>query len=174
MFSTTPVVEIPGRTFCFPTPASDGNLTLRNIKICVGTDPQHQPAFFEHPWYENEGFMATPCVPGWHLVAMEPLPASIQQPLDYLRSLGNRDMVLPQAVEVVLMLFLHFVGTGEQLLLKKHTWCSETASMNRHVTVGAFGRNGVFLSGHPENFSSQGLGVCPRITPTFSARPEFG
>ncbi len=34
------------------------------------------------------------------------------------------------------------------------------ASLGRHVTVGAFGRNGVFLSGHPSNFASQGLGVC--------------
>ena len=35
--------------------------------------------------------------------------------------------------------------------------------LGRHVTVGAFGRNGVFLSGHPSNFASQGLGVCPKV-----------
>ena len=74
---------------------------------------------------------------------------SIQQPVDYLRSSGAAGLALPSAVEVVLMLFLHYVGTREQLLLKKHSWCSDTASMDRHVTVGAFGRNGVFVSGHP-------------------------
>jgi len=70
---------------------------------------------------------------------------------------------MPLAVEVILMLFLHFLRTGEQLLLKKHSWCSDVASLNRHVTVGAFGRNGVFVSGHPANFSSQGLGVCAKV-----------
>jgi hypothetical protein len=35
--------------------------------------------------------------------------------------------------------------------------------MNRHVTVGAFGRNGLFVSGHPADFASRGLGICPKI-----------
>jgi hypothetical protein len=91
------------------------------------------------------------------------MPDSIQRPADYLRSLGKPNVELPLAVEVVLMLFLHYVGTREQLLLKKHTWCADTASLDRHVTVGAFGRNGVFVSGHPSNFASQGLGICGRI-----------
>jgi hypothetical protein len=33
----------------------------------------------------------------------------------------------------------------------------------RHVTIGAFGKNGVFVSGHPSNVASQGLGICGRI-----------
>jgi len=41
------------------------------------------------------------------------------------------------AAEVALMLFLHYAGTRQQLLQKKHTWCSDRASMNRCVTVGA-------------------------------------
>jgi hypothetical protein len=61
------------------------------------------------------------------------------------------------------MLFLHYAGTGEQLLQKKHTWCSDHASLNRSVTVGAFGRNGLFISGHPPDFASRGLGICARI-----------
>jgi hypothetical protein len=72
---------------------------------------------------------------------------------------------LPRAIEVVLMLFLHYAGTGEQLLLKKHTWTSDEASLNRYVTVGAFGRNGVFISGHPADFSSRGLGICAKEFP---------
>ena len=162
-FATTPVVSRAERVLGFPTPADNSSLTLSNIKSKVGVDPKHPPSFFEHPWYEAEGFMATPCPPGWHFLTMEPLPGSIQQPVDYLRSLEARDVELPLAVEVVLMLFLHYVDSREQLLLKKHTWCSDTASLNRHVTVGAFGRNGVFVSGHPSNFASQGLGICGRI-----------
>jgi len=162
-YATTPIVNRPERIFAFPTPAQSEPLTLRNIKACVGTDPRHQPSFFDHPWYEPEEFMGKMCPSGWHLLSMEPLIDSIQQPLDYLRSSGDKEVEIPWAVEVVLMLFLHYAGTGEQLLLRKHSWCSDVASMNRAVTVGAFGRNGVFLSGHPPNFSSQGLGVCAKI-----------
>jgi hypothetical protein len=163
IFATTPVVSSGERVFGFPTPAENSALTLSNIKSKVGVDPKHQPSFFEHPWYENEAFMATPCPPGWHFLTMEPIPGSIQQPVDYLRSSGQPNVELPLAVEVVLMLFLHYTESREQLLLKKHTWCSDTASLGRHVTVGAFGRNGVFVSGHPSNFSSQGLGICGRL-----------
>ena len=161
--ATTPIVSRPERVFGFPTPTENLALTLRNIKGKVGVDPKHQPSFFEHPWYENESFMATPCPPGWHFLTMEPISGSILQPSDYLRSLAGSDIELPLAIEVVLMLFLHYVESREQLLLKKHTWCSDTASLDRHVTIGAFGRNGVFVSGHPSNFASQGLGICGRI-----------
>jgi hypothetical protein len=161
---TTPVVSRPEQLIAFPTPEENSGLTLRKLKTAVGVDPKRQPSFFEHPWYETEAFMDTPCPPGWHFLISEPLPGSIQQPLGYLHSLGaGEGLELPLAIEVVLMLFLHYVGTREQLLLKKHTWCSDVASLERHVTVGAFGRNGVFVSGHPENFASQGLGICPRV-----------
>ena len=159
--ATTPVVNRTERIFSFPTPAANEALTIGNIKSCVGSDPRHQPCIFDHPWYENEDFVRTKCPSGWHILMMDVIPDSIQQPVHYLRS--SSGLELPHAVEVVLLLFLHFVGSGEQLLLKKHTWCRDTASQNRHVTVGAFGRNGVFLSGHPENFASQGLGVCGKV-----------
>lgn len=155
-FATTPIVNGTARVFGFPTPADNSNLTLEKIRACVGTDPRHQPSFFDHPWYQSETFMQTPCLPGGHYLSMDVLEGSVAQPLDYVRS----EWVLPAAVEVVLMLFLHYSGSAEQLLLKKHTWCSDQASLGRQVTVGAFGRNGVFLSGHPGNFVSRGLGVC--------------
>jgi hypothetical protein len=162
-FATTPVVNRSERIFAFPTPRESASLSLSNIKSCVGSDPRHQPSVFEHPWYEKEDFFQSVCAPGWHLLAMDVIQGSTLQPVDYLRSSGIQGLVLPQAVEVVLMLFLHYVGSREQLLLKKHSWCRDTASMDRHVTVGAFGRNGVFLSGHPANFVSQGLGICAKV-----------
>ena len=162
--ATTPIVRTQGRAFGFPTPVDNASLTLEYIKSCVGIDPKRQPAFFDHPWYQGEGFMRTRCAPGWHFLQMDVLPDSIGQPVNYLDSLKVPDAALPSAVEVILMLFLHYAGSGEQLLSRKHTWCSDTASLNRHVTVGAFGRNGVFLSGHPSNFSSQGLGVCAKVS----------
>ena len=162
-YATTPVVNLTERLFAYPIPADNSLLTINNIKSYVGTDPKRQPSFFDHPWYRSEDFMSIRCAPGWHILTMEPVSGSLQQPVDYLRSSGNPALELPEAVEVVLMLFLHFVRSGEQLLFKKHTWCRDTASLNRHVTVGAFGRNGLFLSGHPSNFSSQGLGVCAKI-----------
>jgi hypothetical protein len=162
-FATTPVVEGPPRIFAFPTPRQNSSLTISNIKSCVGSDPAHQPCLFEHPWYEKEAFFLSECPPGWHFLMMDVIPDSIQQPADYLRSSGTVGLKLPQAVEVLLMLFLHYMGSREQLLLKKHTWCCDNASMDRRVTVGAFGRNGVFLSGHPPNFASRGLGICGKV-----------
>lgn len=161
--STTPVVSRAERVLVFPTPAVNDDLTLLKIKEKVGVNPKHQPSFFEHEWYQDEAFMRTPCPPGWHALTMEPISGSIHQPVDYLRSSNIPDVELPLAVEVVLMLFLHYADSREQLLLKKHTWCSDTASKDRHVTIGAFGRNGVFVSGHPANFASQGLGICGRV-----------
>lgn len=163
VFATIPVVGRAAGFFAFPTPADNTALNLENIRHCVGTDPRHQPAFFDHPWYQSEEFMHTRCSPGWHCLTMDVLPDSIQRPVNYLDSLRPATLELPSAVEVVLMLFLHYVGSGEQLLLKKHTWCSDRASFDRRVTVGAFGRNGVFLSGHPPNFASRGLGICGKL-----------
>ena len=162
-FATTPVVARPERTFAFPTPAANGSLNLKYIKSCVGTNAARQPSFFEHPWYAEEAFMDRNCQPGWHVVMMDVLEDSIQHPANYLHSVNSPDLRLPDAVEIVLMLFLHYAGTGEQLLLKKHSWCSDLASLGRQVTVGAFGRNGLFISGHPPQFTSRGLGVCARI-----------
>ena len=161
-FATTPVVSEPRKFFAFPTPAENSSLTLSTLRLCVGIDARHQPSFFDHSWYQGEAFMETRCPAGWHFLSMDVLPNSIQQPLDYSRSLETH-LVLPLAVEVVLMLFLHYAASREQLLQKKHTWCSDTASQHRHVTVGAFGRSGVFLSSHPSNFASRGLGISPKV-----------
>jgi hypothetical protein len=162
-FSPIPVVDSERALFGFPTPTNNSALTLSNLKTIVGTDPSHQPAFFDHPWYTDEAFMKTQCNPGWHIILMEVVPESINQPIDYVRRLELEGLRLPSAIEIVLMLLLHYEGTKEQLLSRKHTWCSDRASLDRHVTVGAFGRNGLFLSGHPMGFSSRGLGICAKI-----------
>ncbi|HEX5000238.1 MAG TPA: hypothetical protein VFY29_18600 [Terriglobia bacterium] len=150
------------RIFSFPVPPVNAALTLANLRRCAGIDPARQPSFFDHEWYANEPFMNEPCPPGWRFLAMDVLPESINQPWGELWR-------PPLAVEVVLMLFLHFLGTGEQLLSRKHTWCRDSASLGRRVTVGAFGRNGVFLSAHPPGYSSRGLGTasggCPPVPP---------
>jgi hypothetical protein len=148
----------------FPIPAANAGLNLLNLRNLLGTDPSKQPAFFDHPWYLEEHFVREDCAPGWHYLQMDVLPESISQPINYAASLELRGLELPSAVEVTLMLFLHYAGTGEQLLQKKHTWCRDLASMNRHVTIGAFGRNGLFVSGHPAEFASRGLGICAKFT----------
>jgi hypothetical protein len=68
------------------------------------------------------------------------------------------------------MLFLHYAGTGVQLLQKKHTWCRDQATQDRFVTVGAFGRNGLFVSGHPAAYASRGLGICAKLRREAPAR----
>jgi hypothetical protein len=129
----------------------------------MGTNPSKQPSFFDHPWYLAEPFARHNCSPGWHYLYQSVLPDSISQPLNYIDSLAAEGLELASAVEVTLMLFLHYAGTGTQLLQKKHTWCADRASGNRFVTVGAFGRNGLFVSGHPPEFTSRGLGICAKI-----------
>jgi len=161
---TTAVVQDPADVFVFPTPKGNGGLNILNLRRLLGTDPSRQPSFFDHPWYLDEPFAQEDCDPGWHRLYRNVLPDSVSQPLDYASSLKSRGLELASAVEVTLMLFLHYAETREQLLHKKHTWCSNRASMNRWVTVGAFGRNGLFVSGHPPDFSSRGLGICAKIT----------
>lgn len=162
-FETTAVVDRGDRVFGFPIPEDPSGLNILNLRRIVGTDPTKQPSFFDHPWYLAEPFATVDCAPGWHFIRMDVLPDSLSQPWDYARSLASQHLELPSAVEVALMLFLHFIGSGEQLLQKKHTWCSDHASFDRLVTVGAFGRNGLFVSGHPAGYASRGLGICAKF-----------
>jgi hypothetical protein len=160
--TTTNVVSAE-RILTFPTPAANEGLNLLNLRRLLGVDPQKPPSFFDHPWYLEEQFGYLNCEPGWHSLQMDVHPESVEKPVDYIRNLASEGLTLPTAIEVVLMLFLHFAGTGERLLLKKHTWCRDEASLGRVVTVGAFGRNGVFISGHPPTFASRGLGICGKL-----------
>lgn len=156
--NTTSLVEHGGRVLVFPTPEACTGLNILQLKEICGTNPTKQPSFFDHPWYLEEAFARVDCEPGWHAISMDVLPDSISQPINYSSSFQ-----LPSSIEVVLMLFLHYVGSGEQLLLKKHTWSRDQASLGRFVTLGAFGRNGLFVSGHPGEYASRGLGICAKL-----------
>jgi hypothetical protein len=155
--NTTPLVEHEGRVLVFATPQDCKGLNILKLREICGTNPAKQPSFFDHPWYLEEDFGRKDCAPGWHAITMDVVPTSISQPLNYLSS-----SELAHAIEIILLLFLHYAGTGEQLLPKKHTWTNDEASLGRFVTVGAFGRNGVFISGHPADYASRGLGICAK------------
>jgi hypothetical protein len=161
--TTTDIVAPEGAIICFATPIDNKGLNILILRKILGTSALKQPSFFDHPWYLEEAFAQEDCAPGWHFLHSDVLPESISQPINYISSLGSKGLELPSAIEVILMLFLHYAGTAEQLLQKKHTWCRDHASMNRFVTVGAFGRNGLFVSGHPAEFASRGLGICARV-----------
>jgi hypothetical protein len=163
LISTTDGVDTRPDIIAFPTPKANIGLNLLNLRRLCGTDPSHQPSFFDHPWYLDEAFGLEDCTPGWHYIYTDVLAESISQPIDYISSLRSGGLELPSCVEVTLMLFLHYAGTRQQLLHKKHTWCRDLASNKRCVTVGAFGRNGLFVSGHPKDFTSRGLGICARL-----------
>lgn len=162
-YATTPVVDAGTNLFGFPTPRQNEGINVLNLRRLLGVNPAKQPSFFDHPWYLEQEFAVVNCSPGWHFLQMDVAPESISQPIHYIRSLSAGGWMLPTAIEVTLMLFLHYIGTGEQLLLKKHSWCVDQASMDRFVTVGAFGRNGLFVSGHPADFASRGLGICAKL-----------
>jgi hypothetical protein len=156
--NTTSLVEHGDRVLVFPTPEAAAGLNILKLREIVGVNPKKQPSFFDHPWYLDEPFGRMDCQPGWHGLTMDVLPDSISRPINYSSSLQ-----LPSAIEIVLMLFLHYAGTGEQLLLKKHSWTRNEATLGRFVTIGAFGRNGVFVSGHSPDFASRGLGICAKV-----------
>ncbi|PYR72068.1 MAG: hypothetical protein DMG20_00910 [Acidobacteria bacterium] len=162
-FDTTPIVDAKDVVIVFPTPRALSGLNILNLRKIVGTDPRKPPSFFDHPWYLEEPFAQQDCEPGWHFLCTNVLPESVSQPIHYISSLRDSGLELPSAIEVVLMLFLHFAGTGEQLLQRKHTWCRDQAGLDRFVTVGAFGRNGLFLSAHPGMYASRGLGICAKV-----------
>ena len=161
--SPTNVVNNGDGVMGFPVPEANEGLNILNLRRMLGTDPARQPSFFDHPWYLEEPFASVDCAPGWHFLHRAVLPASLSEPVSYVRSLRLQGLELPSAAEVSLMLFLHYAGTREQLLQKKHTWCRDTASLERFVTVGAFGRNGLFVSAHPGAYSSRGLGICAKV-----------
>jgi len=158
-----PIVPVTGGMLGFPTPLARSGLNILNLRSILGTDPSKPPSFFDHPWYLAESFASEDCDPGWHFLCMEVLSDSISQPINYASSLEKRNLELPSAAEVVLMLFLHYAGSGGQLLQRKHTWCRERASQDRFVTVGAFGRSGLFVSAHPGGYASRGLGICAKL-----------
>ena len=162
-FTTTSIVDLPDDVIGFPTPRVNSGLNVLNLRNILGTDPSKQPSFNDHPWYLDEAFAKEDCEPGWHFIYKNVVPDSISQPIDYVSRLRDQRLELPSAIEIVLMLFLHYVRTGEQLLLKKHTWCKDYATLDRFVTVGAFGRNGLFISGHPAAYTSRGLGICGKV-----------
>jgi hypothetical protein len=161
--ATTQTVVADEGILAFATPQANAGLNLLNLRVICGTEAARPPSFFDHPWYLDEAFMRADCAAGWHYIYTDVLVESISRSVDYASSLATRGLDLPSAVELTLMLFLHYVGTGEQLLGKKHSWCKDLASHNRSVTVGAFGRNGLFISSHPGDFTSRGLGICAKI-----------
>jgi hypothetical protein len=161
--ATTSIVDMPEGVIGFPIPQANSGLNILTLRKILGIDPSKPPSFFDHPWYLQEAFAQQDCDPGWHFLHASVVPDSISQPIHYAGRLSELGLQLPSAIEVVLMLFLNYVGTGEQLLQKKHTWCKDQASLDRFVTVGAFGRNGLFISGHPGAFASRGLGICAKV-----------
>ena len=158
--NTISIVDKPG-VLCFPTPEAD-ELSLLNLRRLLGVNPKNPPSFFDHPWYLEESFGEDACLPGWHMIQMEPDPCSVEQ--TYNDCCNNMlGFTAPSVIEVVIMLFFQYVATGQQLLSRKHTWCRDKASLGRRVTAGAFGRNGLFVSAHPDLFTSKGLGMCGKV-----------
>ena len=105
-YSTTNIVDVPGRVLAFPTPLRNQGLNIIRLRELLGVDPKHPPSFFDHPWYLDETFARTDCSAGWHVIHMEVLEDSLYQPYNYHHSLESRGLTLPTAIEVVLMLFL--------------------------------------------------------------------
>lgn len=146
----------------FPVPAANRHLSLLGLRAHLGTQPEDSPfVFFDHPWYLDEAFGSDPPLKGWHTIAAAPLEASLDQPVYFADGLVAGGLLLPRASEVALMLFLNLFANGDRLLLRKHTWTRDRTLQRRFVSVGAFGRKGLFVSSHEVGYKSRGLGICP-------------
>lgn len=145
----------------FPIPEDGEALTVLGLRQQLGVSPRGECGFFDHPWYLDEPFGRTACRPGWHAVAVGPQPETLNQPVSYAEALRAGGLILPQAIEVVLMLFLSLTARDERFLLRKHTWTCDRTVSGRWVSVGAFGEKGVFVSSHDAGYRSRGLGMCP-------------
>src|SRR5215470_17950240 len=110
--SNTPKIDDSDRVLAFPTPSQCDGLNILNSRQRLGVDPSKPPSFFDHPWYLEERFMRVSCSSGWHCVHMDILPGTAHQPHNYRDS---DTWELPSAIEVVLMLFVHFESVGERL-----------------------------------------------------------
>src|SRR5262245_32519042 len=108
---TTDIVSSDPDVIAFPTPDAADGLNVLNLRRILGTNPAKQPSFFDHPWYLEEPFAQVNCTPGWHILHTGVLPGSLSQPIHYARSLSLRGFELPSAIEVALMLFLHYIGS---------------------------------------------------------------
>ncbi len=166
---TTGIVTRPG-FLSFPTPRDNSNLSVLGLRRVVGVDSDKPPSFYDHPWYLGEAFGEKVCEPGWHSIEMNVIADSIGKAIYHADELKERGLYLPSAVEVLLMLFFHFAATGERLLNRGHTWTYDRTTEGRFVTVGAFGRNGVFVSSHEVGFQSKGLGICAKVDPKSEVR----
>ena len=164
-------VVSPAGFFTFPTPRDNSELSILGLRRLVGVEPGVSPSFHRHPWYLEEPFGDTFCKPGWHSIAMNVTADSVGEPIQYADRLKEQQLYLASAIEVVLMLFLHFANTGKRLLSNCHTWTYNRTKEGRFVTVGAFGRNGVFVSSHEVGYQSRGLGICPKIGPHRDSQP---
>ena len=157
--------QIQSSFLTFPIPQDNAFLSVLGLRDALGVGPANAPAFHDHPWYLDEPFGNVGCAPGWHSVRIEVTAASIGQPIYYAEEMKQTALYLPTAAEVLLMLFLHFASTGERKLTNKHTWTRDRTREGRFVTVGAFGKKGVFVSSHEVGYQSQGLGICPVVDP---------
>ena len=171
--TTTTIVDRAGFAF-FPTPENNDGLSIGALRAALGVDPVRTPCFFDHPWYLEEPFIKGTCEPGWHAIATDIVPNSVGQPIYFAEDLKALGLYLPSAVEMALMLFLHFAQTGEHLMLRKHTWTRDRTSGGRFVSVGAFGKKGLFVSGHEVGYASRGLGICPIVDPERAASNSPG
>jgi hypothetical protein len=151
----------------FPTPEENPGLSVLGLRERLGVSSGGNPCFFfDHPWYLEEPFGRIPCPAGWHSVGESPLGESLDRPVDYAENLRSGELFLPRASEVLLMVFLRLTLTGERLLARKHTWTRDRTGTRRFVSVGAFGKNGVFVSSHEVGYQSRGLGICPARGPS--------
>ena len=101
--STTSLGEHEGRIFVFPTPVAKTGLNILKLREIVGTNPAKQPSFFDHPWYLEEAFGRLDCEPGWQRSTWTSFRTQFRSP-STIRVVCE----LPTAVEVILMLFLHY------------------------------------------------------------------
>ncbi len=101
--------------------------------------------FYPQVWYNAQPFAQAEDSPRYRQVRMEPLPDSTRKTFDEQVALTPADEEVLTARAVVAALVIHFLGTGERLLLGFWVRCADKTSAGSRVDVGHFDSLGLYV-----------------------------
>lgn len=113
-------------------------LNILNLRKRVRT------AFRKQDWYNQEDFARKAKVGlRWYLIRKTPVPNTTNKNLaDQQKELAGNESV-PRACEVIYMIMLHFLATGERLFEGVYVRCSDVSSSGDRVCLGGFDAEGL-------------------------------
>ena len=101
------------------------------------------------PWYgqPSEQFGSRKVKVAWQLVRKDLVPGSTSKTWDEQQALLSGDELVPSASVLAQAIFLHYLETKERLFQGIYARTSDVGSDGRHVYLGGFDEDGLFVDG---------------------------